>query len=167
MSHSKKAFTLMEVLMTLALFLIVLQTMYMMFLLSQRSWDNYTARIAPRQELRRALTSMVNELRHGRDPFITKEDHGTRLVFWQPDAGETAYSWTDTGEDAGKIIRTNYANRRLLATAIGFVSFQSPKTDEVFIKVGSQQDNAVFLSQKVALRSKTGFFAQSENEKVK
>ncbi len=162
-----KAFTLVEVLVTLAVFTVILEAVYTALVVAQRSWDVNWKSIEPKQQLRRALVSMVTELREADGLFIVKDGHGTRLTFQRPDYGEVQYSWTDTGKDAGKIIRTNDSNRRALAGGITGLSFTEPINNEIIIKVSAGANKDYSLEEKVALRSRTGLFAQSADEKIK
>ena len=173
-SENNKGYTLIEVLITLAIFTVMMTTINATMMMSQRSLDIYTQKTAPRQALRSAMAAMVKELRGSQNLFIDDRhrnddnDHSITLTFQHPQYGDVKYSWTDTGDDAGKIIRTNYSSITVLAYNITSLSFTSPFTDQVIIDIGDGNKGAELqLTQKVALRMQTGMFAESQNETIK
>ena len=166
---SLKAFTLIEVLITLAIFTFMMAAIYSTMLISQRSWNIYADTTAPKQSLRAVLPAMARELREAQDLFITKEPHNIQVTFKRPKYGELKYSWTDEGKDAGKIIRSNYANETVLAYNIKSLSFSSQRNNEIIIEVSgrTKSSNDLKLAEKVVLRAQTGVFAESQNEQIK
>jgi len=169
-----RGFTLIEVVITLAIFSIMMQTIYTTMMMSQRSLNIYARTTAPKQNLRMAMATMVKELREAQNLFINKrpgEDQDGKsivLTFQRPMYGDVKYSWTDTGDDAGKIIRTNYSNVNVLAYHITLLDFTSPSTDQIIIEIEDGTNGAgLQLKEKVALRMQTGMFAESQNETIK
>ncbi len=160
------AFTLIEVLIVLAIFTVMAGSMYSVLLISQRSWDRYAADIVPKQELRSLLAAMAHELRESRNIFIVTSEQQVKMTFVRPKWGEIAYTWTDQGADARKIIRTNYANQRVMAYNISSVSFSAPQDHEVIVALSTKGGQEFQLKEKIALRAKTGLFAQSNNEQI-
>jgi prepilin-type N-terminal cleavage/methylation domain-containing protein len=165
MKTHRGAFTLVEVIMAMAVFTFMLGAIYTALLMSQHAWTNYAANVAPKQEIRRALTSMSNDLREAEHVFIVKEPGAVELTFDRPTVGRVVYRWQSAGADARKIVRSNYTKTAVIASNISQLDFFSPIDNQVIIDVwGGGQD--FYLRKKIALRPKTGLFAQSANEKI-
>src|SRR5438094_10458703 len=101
---NRKAITLMEVLMTAVIFSFVAAGIYTTFMIGTRSWAYYNETVILKQEVRRSLFAMAQELREGKNIFIDKSPHGVTVTFGRPSKGNVSYSWTDQGENANKII---------------------------------------------------------------
>lgn len=174
-NKNNQGFTLVEALMTVAIFSVMMGTVYITMIMSQRSLDAYLQTAAPRQNLRMAMAAMVRELREAQNLFIDTRhrygpnDHTIILTFQRPQYGDLTYAWTDTGNDAGKIIRTNYSNKIVLARNITSLSLTAPFAGEIIIEIGAGtiKGTALRLKEKVALRLQTGMFAESQNEAIK
>lgn len=164
---NKKAHTLMETIVSVAIFIAILGAIYSSFLIAQKSMNISSNVVEPKQQLRRAVISMVGELREASNLFTTKDDHSFKLTFQHPTYGEVQYSWDSKGDDAGAIVRTNYTNKRILAHDISNLNITQELNNAVEIEVSIGKDKDTTLKQKVALRPQTGLFAQSANEKIK
>lgn len=162
---NKRAMTLVEVLISLAIFTIMLQAIYSSLMIGQRSWVNYSQDIVPKQQLRHAMGIMVQELREATDMFIVRDDASIQLTFHKPMVGEVKYIWAVDGDDAYKIIRLQYGKKSTIGFGIASLAFLRPKDDEVIIEMAGSSPK-ITLKEKVALRLKTGLFGQSENEKI-
>lgn len=166
-----KAFTLVEVMITLLIFTLMLGSIYSTFLVGQRSSANFTDVVSQRQQARLALIAMVNELREARDVFTVRDDEAqtVSISFERPGTGLVSYTWTGKGEDANKLIRKNYTHVRTLASGIGALDFTVPTNEKVLVEVtaGTPTGKHFTLKQEVVLRAKTNLFMQGENEKIK
>lgn len=161
MKHSHRAFTLVEVMIACAIFILILESVYVTLSVGYRSWNNYSSAVLVKQEVRRAMIAMSTELREAQHIFIVKEDnhHGVTLNFERPSLGAISYTWSDSGEEAYKIIRKNNNNLRTLADHINYLSFDYPTDNQIIIDVSAGNQNNVFdLKEKVALRLKTNLF---------
>lgn len=164
---SVHAHTLVEVMISLTIFTFMIASIYTTFIMSQRSLKVYSDNIAPKQELRKALVFMSSELREGEGFFIETSEHDVKLTFALNKYGEVKYSWSNTGDNAHKIIRTNYKHEMMLANNINKLSFLIPHDNEIIIELSAGKTPPLTLKQKIAIRAKTGLFGQRENEKIK
>ncbi len=157
---SKKSFTLIEVIIACVIFTLILESVYVTLNVAQKSWNTSSSTILLKQEVRRALISMTTELREAKNIFIVKNQNknSVNLDFERPGMGPISFHWTDEGEDAFKIIRTNYTYSRVLASHISFLTFDYPTDNEIIIKVAAGKDQQFQLTQKVSLRLKTNLF---------
>ena len=161
------AFTLVEVLISTVISAVILGSIYMAIFLGQKAWDDYSNNILPKQEIRRGLISMVSELREAKNPFIIGETHGIRINFERPLVGSVSYIWSDHGENAGKVIRINDGNQRVLARDITFLSFISLLDNEIIVSISAGKKQNYNLKEEVALRDRTSLFTQGQNEAIK
>ncbi len=159
--------TLVEVIITLSIFTVMIGSIYSTLFISQRSWTNYSNNVAPRQEIRWALTSMARELRGSREIFIVKDDKSITLRFKHSKYGAVQYKWNAEGENGGQIIRKVANGENVLARHITHLDFVSPVNNQVYVAVTAGEENKVTVGEYIALRTATGFYAQSENDKIK
>lgn len=164
---TKAALTLMEVLIVMAIFTVMIGSLYSALTLSERSWTIYSETTAPKQTIRMVMAAMVRELREAEEPFITKEQSGIKLSFQRPKYGRVEYAWTNQGKDAGKIIRTNYTQQGVLAYRVGSLEFTLLTSNLILIHCASSADPNIALDTEVTLRNKTGLIMQGQNEKIR
>lgn len=163
MNHSAKnrAFTLVEVMITMAIFTLILEAVYGTVIISQRSWNTYAQTTAPKQNLRATMAALVKELRGSSGLSLVKKTGDVELNFRHPSYGNVKYTWTDAGEDANKILRINNSHKTVLAYNITDLAFVLPfSNDQVTIEIGSKIANGTTLQlkEKVALRMQTFLF---------
>lgn len=103
---------------------------------------------------------MSNELREAKNISINKDEHQHSITinFERPGVGDVSYSWSDTGENADRIIRKNGDNSRILASQITYLSFDQPLDNEIIFEVTAGKDKQYDLQEKIALRLKTSMF---------
>jgi hypothetical protein len=165
--RKQSALTLVEVLISVVISAVLLESIYMILFLGQKSWNDYSANILPRQEARHGLISMVSELREAKNPLIVTDEHSVRINFERQLVGAVSYLWSDTGEEAGKIIRINNERQRVLAKNISSLSFVSPVDTQIDIALGAGKKNDFILKEQVAIRNKTSLFLKGQNEAIK
>ncbi len=151
---NKKAFTLVEVVIVCALFTLILESVYTTLFVGQKSWNNYSNYVLSKQNVRRAFISMCNELREAKNIFITKDEHSIVITFDRPMVGAVAYQWSDSGENAYRILRKNYAKEIVLALDITYLSFELPVDNQLIIHVAAGKNQQFNLMEKITLRSK-------------
>jgi prepilin-type N-terminal cleavage/methylation domain-containing protein len=157
----RQAFTLIEVVIACAIFSLILEAVYTTLRVGQNSWNNYSTNILSRQEVRRALIAMSSELREAKNIFIIKDTESLSLNFETSSHGTISYVWNKVGEDAFKIIRKNYTNRKILANNISSLSFDFPVDNEIIIDVAGGKEKSFILKEKIALRLKTNLFTHT------
>jgi len=166
--NDRKAVTLMEIMVTTVLFFFVISGVYTTFLIGTRSWTYYNESVVLKQEARRAIFTMCQELREGRNVFISKEPLGVTLNFYRPSVGNISYSWVTRGENAYQVIRTTKNQTRVLARYVSELSISQETVNDVTVQIrvvklqksGEQMDFS--LKEKVALRATTGILKNSE-----
>jgi len=161
--QSRKAFNLAEVIVAVAISTAVLAGVYETFIVGNRTWMYYSNTIIKKQDLRRAAYAMANELREAKDVFIIEEPGSVTVNFMVPLSGLVSYTWSEDGDEAGRVIRTNYKQKRVLANNITALSFEQPAHDCIYFHLEADKKNELRLSQKVALRHKTGLFRKRKN----
>jgi prepilin-type N-terminal cleavage/methylation domain-containing protein len=157
-----RGFTLLEVLVSVAIFSIVIEAIYSTVIISRRSLNVYAQTAGPKEGLRAALGAMVKELREAGDPLILQKEHNVTMSFQSPLYGNIKYSWTDTGTDAGKLMRITGKDTSVMAYNITHLSLTLPySNNQVLIDIvdgGSLNGTPLELKEKVALRMQTGLF---------
>ena len=167
---NRKAITLMEVMVTAVIFSFVAAGIYMTFIIGNRSWAYYNESVILKQEVRRSLFTMAQELREAKDIFITTDDiKGATISFSRPSVGPVSFSWTNRGENAHRIIRTNKKQTRILANHISGLSFHQETIHDLTIELSATkkspktgQDLYFHLKETIALRSNTGLLKGGE-----
>lgn len=161
--HNKKAFTLVEALVTALISTVVFAGIYSTYIVGNKAWVHYNDSVAARREARRALLGMVNELRAAENVRVIEGPDGSAVHFYIQLIGPVSYIWRNKGRDAGRIIRRNRFKKRIMAQYISDLSFQYLK-DVVIIDITASkrmsdgQMAKAALKERVALRSKTPFF---------
>lgn len=160
---NRKAFTLVEVLGVALLSTAVFAGIYSTSIVGNRAWAHYNDSIIVKKEAQRALWGMVNELREADNVRVIEGPDGSTIHFDRPLIGHVSYIWSRKGDDAGKIIRRNRLNTRILAQHISTLSFQYSEHAVVIDITASKPTTAgqimeVTLKEKVALRAKTALF---------
>lgn len=167
---NRRAYTLVEVMVTAVIFSLVASGIYMTFIIGTRSWAYYNDSVILKQDVRRSFFAMCQELREARNIFFTTDDvKGVTIRFYRPDLGNISYTWSTRGENAYQIIRKNKDQKRVLATQISGLIFKQETTDDITIEVEAMKthkdgkDIQFNLEAKVALRAKTGLLKHSED----
>lgn len=160
-------FTLVEVMVSVLVGAVILEAIYTMVLIGQKSWNDYANNLVPKEEMRRGLISMVSELREAQNFKINDDPRKASISFERPMVGDITYSWSSSGENANELIRTINHQTRVLAKDIASVSFSSPEDNEIIVSLKGGKNKELVLKEQIALRSKTGLFLQGENEAVK
>ena len=158
--RSSHAMTLVEVMVTVLLSSAVLAAVYTVYLVGIRTWDHYATDLSYKQNLRRAMTSMANELREAKTVFVTSEANQIRLDFFRPETGMIRYSWQPDGEQSNRIVRTHNQRSRIIASGITGFEFSQLSEREVFFVLRSGLNGKLEVRQKIALRRKTEPFLQ-------
>jgi hypothetical protein len=166
-----KAITLIEVTMTAVIFTLVASGIYTTFMIGTRSWVYYNDTVILKQEVRRSIFGITQELREAKNIFINKDPNGVTINFYRPMVGNVSYSWTSQGADANKIIRKLKNEQRVLASHVAELSFNQETTDDVTIEVRAtkflqrtKQEISFQLREKIALRAKTGIMKAEDDD---
>lgn len=160
---NKHAFTLVEVLITALISTVVFAGVYSAYIVGNRAWIHYNDSIAARREVRRALLTMVNDLRGAENVRVIQGKNSSAVYFYIPMKGPSSFVWNAEGKEANRIIQRNRARKRILAQNVSNLDFHYHK-DAVTIDItGSKKTSdgrimSAALKEKVALRSKTPFF---------
>jgi len=160
---NKKAFTIVEILVVVLISTVVFAGIYSTFIVGNKAWVHYNDSVAVKKEVRRALFSMINELREAENVRVIQSNEGSAIYFYRPSVGDVSYVWNRKGDDAKKIIRRNRLGVRTLAQHISTLSFQhSKKTIVINIAANKQTTKEdvtqIALREKITLRSKTVLF---------
>ena len=151
-------FTLVETLVSVAIFSALIAAVYTTFLLGNRSWVTSSDKVALQHEVRWALYGMTKELRQAKDIFITNDMTSTKLTFRKPDVGQVSFSFNSIGADANKIIREEETKKRVLAKDITALTFTYLTTDAIVVDITATkkpvfgQEINLHLKEKVVLR---------------
>lgn len=129
-SKANPGFTIVEVMVTLAIFSIVVSGIYQVFVGGQRAWDNDLGMLDIQQSTRRGLYSITSEIRAASLASITMGagcDHITspescnQAIFDVPSENNIQFFYDS---NANQLIRQDSsANQRILASDISNVYF--------------------------------------------
>lgn len=145
----KKGFTLVEILVSVAIFAILIAAVSTVFLVGESSWQTNSVRMELQQELRKAMDWMKNDLRQTRDsaitggPVVADGQPYTSITFYLPNGvSGGSITWnTDTtqfilgGTDNNQLQRIEGADTRVLALNIETLEFTRQAATSGIIEV--------------------------------
>ena len=115
----KKGFTIVEVVVTLAIFLIVIGAIHQIFVAGQRAWDSDLSLLDLQQSTRRGLHSVTREIRAASLESISIENN-SEIEFDTPDEDNIQFFLND---DDQLIRQDSLEGQRVLAIDITDVYF--------------------------------------------
>ena len=153
----KKSFTLVELLITIAISTFILYALHTSYITGNRAWKTYDSRVNTQRQTRQALTYMAKELREASGVAIVQNANSSTLSFSRDGVGAISYAWSNSGNDANEIIRTLGATPKILATDISSLSFTdntgSITIDLTSTKTTPARETITFtMREKVAMR---------------
>jgi len=167
---NRKAITLMEIMVTIVIFSLIAGGVYTTFLVGVRSWSYYNESVVLKQEVRRTLFTICQELREAKNVFIEKDEiRGVTLKFYRLSVGDVSYTWTNYGGKAHQIIRINKNQAKILARNISAFSLSQETTNDIAIEIvgvktqKNGQEISIYLKEKIALRPTTGIMKITED----
>ena len=130
--RENKGVTLVEMIMSTAIFTIIMAGMYGMLHVGNTSWAIQEASVSGQTQARRAMGWLSRDLRVASSLTITQEDDDVDISFTRG-ANNYTYAWTpDAGEATRyQLIRTNVTDDESLIVArnITALSFTEAATD--------------------------------------
>ncbi len=135
LSQSRQAFTLVEVMVSVAIFTALTAGLFIAFLAVQKTWGVFESRAAAQRDIRMAFAVLERDLREARGMITTSDDHSVQISFTREKKGLIVYSWTKTGGDAFKLFREEDSNKRILSENISYFTIkQLPKIYDIEIE---------------------------------
>lgn len=156
--NNKKAISLVEILVATLIFTVILAGLYTAFATGNQSWNKYENNITLQRAARGALTSMSKELREASNITITQDSSSATISFNRPKISSSiSYTWTTTGIDANRIIRSDSTTTKVLGQNISALSFTDfTNAIEINITANKTQTagpvSSFNLKEKVAIR---------------
>lgn len=102
----KRGFTLIEVVITLAIFSIIIGAIHQVFVVGQRAWDSDLSLLDLQQSARRGLYSVAREIRAAKLGSISISESDTKIEFDTP--GENNIQFFLNSDD-GQLVRESPA----------------------------------------------------------
>ena len=150
-------FTLVELMVVIFIFSIIMAATFGVLSMGRQSWHTGSTQVELQQETRRAMDSMVKELRESSPSKINITGGGTIITFQvpindNPDWGaEGSLGWSieySLSIGSGQILRKILDNtgveqaslKRILANNINTLSFTSVSSSEISIGITAQKD---------------------------
>lgn len=135
LSQSRQAFTLVEVMVSVAIFIALLAGLFTAFLTAQKTWGVFESRAVAQRDVRMIFAVLERDFREARGIVATNDDHSVQISFTRGKRGLIIYSWSNTGPNAHKLFREEDLNKRMLSESISYFSLkQFPKIVEVEIE---------------------------------
>ncbi|MFA5060304.1 MAG: hypothetical protein WC676_06735 [Candidatus Omnitrophota bacterium] len=156
------ALTLVEVMVTTGILAVIIIALQTVFTTGNMSWQTFEGKVTAQRQARLALMAMSQELREASNISRTETASSVSFTFSREGVGTVVYSWTTTGNDAGKLLRTADGTTRTLASDISTLSIlpipdvADPTTITINLTATKQMSNgqisSVALKEKIALR---------------
>ncbi len=128
-----KAFTLIEVLVAMAIFILLMTAVFAFLLVGEQSWHTGSGLLDLQQQARLALDGMAREIRQAKveieedkDITIISTDYGSSIEFYMEDVTNSIkYSLEidPENEDNRQIIRKYGTNTKIIANNIQSIDF--------------------------------------------
>ena len=114
--YNRKGYTFVELMMTMAIFAMIMGGLYAGLIAGGISWQTYDAAAITQREVRKTIFYMARDLRMAQSLTFTQDtSEDVSFAFHHPSDGQVTYSWSTTGDDATKIIRQTADSSRLIA----------------------------------------------------
>jgi len=155
--NKKSGMTLVEVLVSFAIFSILLGALYVTYMAGQMSFSVQSAVVNSQAEARKAIIYLSTDLRMASGLNVTSGAGTISAVFFQSGIGLVTYSWSTSGADANRILRQRPSDTRIIARDITSFNIVNG-TDDIDISVTATSGdakgeyNSFSLSSKVAKR---------------
>ncbi|MDP8211846.1 MAG: prepilin-type N-terminal cleavage/methylation domain-containing protein [Candidatus Zapsychrus exili] len=130
--ESNKGFSLIEMMISLAIFSFIASGLYSILMVSNNSWHTHVANIDAQGQARLTADFLARELRTAEAILIIQDENSVNLSFSVPGADNVAYSWDKFGEHNDQLIRTTSENSRIVARDVFSLSIVEDN-DEVLI----------------------------------
>ena len=147
------ALTLVEVMITTLILAVAIGAIYSSLSTGNVSWQKYTNKMATQTKARLALEKMSKELREGSSISISQTATSASISFTRLGIGTITYSWTNTGGNANKILRTFGVVPTVLADYISALSFTND-AQSVTINITATKASALGASDSFSLKEK-------------
>ncbi len=116
--RQKRAYTLIEVLVSIAIFSFILMALYQMFAVGNRSWANYNEKVALQREIRWSMYAVVKELREAKNIFVTDDSEKVKIAFKKDNLGSFAFVFMKTGQQRNKLFFERPNQKRVLSSSV-------------------------------------------------
>ena len=158
-----KAITFVEVMLALLISTFIIGGLYTTLVVGNRSWLVYTDSVILKQEIRRAIFLLSNDLRESKNVHVEESADELQLSFYRPAKGTIVYRWEKTGDKAHQLTRSSSGGERIVAQNInGFSVQENSGSVELTLLVRKKsfagQEIEFQLGQNVALRYQNPIF---------
>jgi len=110
-TRQNKAYTLVEVMMTVLIFAMIMGGLYAGLIAGGRSWQVYDAKALTQREARRVFVTLNRDLRMARGLIFKKKDKNTVVFSFQhPDQGLVTYAWSRPDTVQGGPVTRSHAD---------------------------------------------------------
>lgn len=140
MRRPLKGFSLVELLTVIIIFALLLVAIFAVLAAGRRSWQIGSAQIQVQQEARRAMDSMIQELRGASaiDPSTFVNGVSNDVIRFTAGGQNLEFSLNVLGFNAGQLIRTEGATTTVLANNIQNIQFNLSGGNVVYITLTTQ-----------------------------
>jgi len=137
---SQQGYTYIEVMMTIAIFSVIMGALYTGLVAGEVSWDRYDDTTIAQREARKAMFYLSKDLRTAKlISFDEQTADKIKFSFHSPQDGSITYSWDKTGVDTANIIRSTDSNSFLVATGIADLDI-TENTNDIDIQITTYTD---------------------------
>ena len=150
--------SLVEVLVTVLILTMLVGVVYAGFSAGSMSWQTYQSNIVAQQQVRKVLETIKRDLREGSGISITQSASSVTLSFSKTNGDSITYTWTNTGNQATRVIRQINGTSTVMANYITGFSLTN-NTTSITVDITATKTSpgghagALNLKEKIALRS--------------
>ena len=154
LSAGKRAFTFIEMMVSMLIFIIAIGLFHMSYSTGNISFRETEAKINAQRAARQAMENMVRELRGATNVAITQDSDSAQISFAYDSYGTIVFAWSNTGSSANQILRNSV---KIIGHSISALSF-TDNADAITIDLTATETTlqgesiSSHLKEKVALR---------------
>jgi len=154
---AQNGFTLTELMVSMAIFTIIIAGLCSTLLVGNISWEVHAANANTQNQARITIETMARDLRVAQGLLIIQDADNVAVTFSRPGVGNVTYAWSTSGASPNQVIHTTDTATRIVARDISALSL-ADSVDDVTINVtaniltNSNKNIAFGLISKVAKR---------------
>jgi len=138
---NKSGFTMTEVLISTVIFSFIMAGLLSVLLAGNASWTTNNAAVTAQREARKAITYMTSDMRVVSGASVSQTSDDVTLIFTHPNDGTVTYSWSTSGSDANRIIRTTSSAAKIVAQSITAFAVTDSTNDITIDLISTTQNN--------------------------
>ena len=153
-SIPRRAFTLLEMMVSVLIFTIAIGLFHMGYSTGNASFRSTEAKITAQRAARQTMDNMARELRGATNIAITQDADSSQISFERTGYGTIEFSWSNTGNSANQVLRNDVKIVGHNISALSFTDNSDALTIDLTATETTPQGKSISsnLKEKIAFR---------------